>query len=60
MALNFMFSAGIDIAGGDLGLEKNDLTCSVNGFLTQLFVVQSKWKSIRVFDSILLTSMTFV
>ncbi|KAF3231696.1 hypothetical protein TWF192_011406 [Orbilia oligospora] len=43
MALNFMFSAGWNVAGGDLALEESRTACSVNGFLTQVFVVQTDW-----------------
>ncbi|KAK6511448.1 hypothetical protein TWF481_000364 [Arthrobotrys musiformis] len=43
MALNFMFSAGWNVAGGDLALEESKTACSVNGFLTQVFVVQTDW-----------------
>ncbi|KAF3203201.1 hypothetical protein TWF679_010511 [Orbilia oligospora] len=43
MALNFMFSAGWNVAGGDLALEESRTACSVNGFLTQVFVVQRPW-----------------
>ncbi|KAK6334847.1 hypothetical protein TWF718_010292 [Orbilia javanica] len=43
MALNFMFSAGWNVAGGDLGSEGSQTACSVNGFLTQVFVVQTDW-----------------
>ncbi|KAK6529686.1 hypothetical protein TWF281_008849 [Arthrobotrys megalospora] len=43
MALNFMFSSGWNVAGGDLALEASKTACSVNGFLTQVFVVQTDW-----------------
>ncbi|KAF3171765.1 hypothetical protein TWF788_009669 [Orbilia oligospora] len=43
MALNFMFSAGWNVAGGDLALEESRTACSVNGFLTQVFVVQTTY-----------------
>ncbi|KAJ6262445.1 hypothetical protein Dda_3253 [Drechslerella dactyloides] len=41
MAANFMVSSGIHINGGDLALEQYKTTCTVNGFLTQVFVVQT-------------------
>ncbi|KAK6529033.1 hypothetical protein TWF694_004253 [Orbilia ellipsospora] len=43
MAINFLWASGIHVAGGDLALPKNNTTCNVNGFLTQLFVVQTDW-----------------
>ncbi|KAF3919299.1 hypothetical protein ABW21_db0200708 [Orbilia brochopaga] len=41
MALNFMASSGMHISGGDLALKQNQTACTVNGFLTQVFVVQT-------------------
>ncbi|EPS35428.1 hypothetical protein H072_11174 [Dactylellina haptotyla CBS 200.50] len=43
MAVNFMFSAGFHVGGDDLALPENKTTCTVNGFLTQVFVVQTDW-----------------
>ncbi|KAK6340729.1 hypothetical protein TWF696_009053 [Orbilia brochopaga] len=43
MALNFMASSGMHVNGGDLALEENQTACTVNGYLTQIFVVQTDY-----------------
>ncbi|KAL0634756.1 hypothetical protein Q9L58_006273 [Maublancomyces gigas] len=43
MALNFMLSTSMNISGYPIGDESRKDFCSVNGFLTQAFVVQTDY-----------------
>ena len=42
MAINFLSSAAVNIHGPDIGTESMKGFCSFNGFMIQVFVVQSK------------------
>lgn len=41
MAINFLSSASITVGGGSIGSEAERKFCSFNGFMIQVFVVQS-------------------
>lgn len=42
MAINFLSSAAMNLSGKPIGTPKQEQFCSFNGFMIQVFVVQSK------------------
>lgn len=42
MAINFLSSASINISGSNIGSPREKNFCSFNGFMIQVFVVQSQ------------------
>lgn len=42
MAINFLSSASMNLSGNNIGSPKQKDFCSFNGFMIQVFVVQSK------------------
>jgi hypothetical protein len=45
MALNFLISTSANLSGRGISDPAQYDLCNVNGFLAQLFVVQSKWRT---------------
>ncbi|EFW99437.1 hypothetical protein CMQ_7805 [Grosmannia clavigera kw1407] len=43
MAINFLSSSAMNLNGRDIGLGKNKTFCSYNGFMTQVFVIQTDY-----------------
>jgi hypothetical protein len=43
MAVNFLSSTAINLSGSNIGSSRKKGFCDVNGFFTQLFIVQSRY-----------------
>jgi hypothetical protein len=43
MALNFLSSCAVNLSGHSIGAPAQKTFCSFNGFMTQFFVVQSRF-----------------
>ncbi|GJC99711.1 G-protein-coupled receptor 1 [Colletotrichum higginsianum] len=43
MALNFLFSTAMNVGGNGIAAPENTAFCSFNGFVTQVFVIQTDY-----------------